>query len=128
MKNKMLILVVILSVFMLVGCNKSSAKSQNKIVNENGIVSLKIFNIKAESKDIKNKPETTKILELINSIKIVESDVIGKIGMGYSVNIIYSNDKIENLTFLESSMLHNEKWYEIDKNIVDELRNIYDKN
>jgi 5-bromo-4-chloroindolyl phosphate hydrolysis protein len=132
MKYKISILICILLVFAFAGCIKTNLKSNNKadnkIVDESGITFLKIRNIKAQSKEIKDKSEITKILAVINSVKIVKSNVETPYGIGYGVDITYSNNKKETLSFLESTMLRNGTGYEIDKNIVDELRNIYDKN
>lgn len=131
MKNKIFILLITLSIFTLAGCGKLNAKSNNnlneKLVNEGNIKSLRIFNIKAEYKDIKSKSEITKILDLVNSVNAVKSDV-GIIGMGYGIEITYSDNKTETLSFMDTLMLYNGEWYKVDKNIENELRNIYNKN
>lgn len=133
MKNKFIILIFVLSIIILIGCSNpniaSSNKSNNKIISKDNITSLKIHNIKVELKDIKNKSEISRVVDLINSIKIVKSDDsdVEKLGDGYGVQITYSKNKIDNLRFIGFSMLFNGKWYIINKDIGEELRDIYNK-
>lgn len=124
-----------LLIFILVGCTnsnlKSSNKKYNKIVNENGIASLTINNLRGEIKDIKIKSDITKVVILINSVKIIKynSSTETKLGVGYGVLITYSNGKKEALAFTGGKfMTHNNKSYVVDKDISNEIKGIYEKN
>lgn len=133
MKNKFVILIIILSIFTFAGCGvnsnkKSSSNVNNKLVNENDIASLKIHNMKGEFKDIKNKSDINKVVTLVNSITITKSNVGLKDGIGYGIEIIYSDSKKEDVSFCGNFMVHNNKYYEINKNITNKLKEIYDRN
>lgn len=132
MKNKFIMAIVILWIFTLIGCGNSNVKLNNKsdtkIVNENGIISLKMHNIKGELKEIKDKNDISKVITLINGLNILKNDIGLKDGVGYGTEITYSDGKKETFEFSGDFMGHNNKHYEIDKNIDDELKNIFDKN
>ncbi len=113
------------------GCNKQSQRNTD-FVKKNNISSFKIHNIGLEEKEIKNKVDRDKIIDLINSVKIIKSDVEQRAGVGYGVTITYADGKRFSSSFLSSTMVYSiddkTNWCEIDKNIVDKLRNYYDKN
>ncbi|MBC8060373.1 MAG: hypothetical protein H7Y18_06880 [Clostridiaceae bacterium] len=124
---------------LLFGCNnEKQIKNQNKqhnkfgFIDKDDITSLKIHNIKAEEKEIKNKSDKDKIIDLINSVNITKSSVEPLYGVGFGVIITYSNGEKFSASFLESTMLYstgdNGTWCKIDKNILDDLRSYYDKN
>lgn len=123
-------LIVILS-SLYQGCNKQS-QSNTDFVKKNNISSFKIHNIGLEEKEIKNKADRDKIIDLINSVKIIKSDVEQRTGVGYGVIITYEDGKKFSSSFLSSTMVYTiddkATWCEIDKNIVDKLRAYYDKN
>lgn len=133
LKNKIIMLISILTLLTLIGCSNSNvitnSKSNNKIVNENDIVSLKIINITEEKKEIKDKADIAKIIKMINDTKIIKTDAKAPIGGGYGVEITYSNDKTERIGFMSSNssytMVYNNKCYEIDKDISNELHMLF---
>lgn len=131
MKTKFSLLICILSIFILVGCTNSNvklnSKKNNKIVNEDGITSLKIYNMRCEGKDIKIKSDINKIIGLINSEKITKSNAGEKDGISWAIEINYSDNKKERLSFSSNFMVHNDKSYEVDKNIDDKIEDIYGK-
>lgn len=124
---------------LLLGCtNKKQSTNQNKqhnkfgYIDKNDITSLKVHNIMNEEKEIKNKSDRDKIIDLINSVKITKSDVETRLGVGFGVIITYSNGEKFSASFLATTMAYstnaNAIWCDIDRNIVDALRNYYDKN
>ncbi len=127
MKYKLVVLTCILSIFIFAGCGNSNNKSYDKIVNENNITSLRIHNIKGEFKDVKSESDIKKIISIINGVKVIKSNVELKDGVGYGVEITYSDGKKEGLSFSGTFLVHNNKYYEVDKDIVNELKSIYDK-
>lgn len=133
-KRSILIFIFLVSLSALIfGCTNQSPK-QNKtgLINKNNITSFKVHNIKAEEKEIKSKSDRDKIIELINGVNIIKSGVEPRAGMGFGVIITYSTGKKVSASFLATTMIYSsdEKstWYDIDKNIVDDLRNYYDEN
>jgi len=132
MKIKTIVLIGVLSIFALIGCTKSSQQSTNKagnnLVSVEGITSLKMLNPKLEVKDVKNKSDITKILTIINGVNVTKRDIQTRDGMGYGVEITYSDGKKENLNFMGTYMFHNSNPYEVDKDISNELKNYYNKN
>ena len=139
-KRSILIFIMLISLStLLLGCtNKKQNTNQNKqhnkfgYIDKNGITSLKVHNIKTEEKEIKDKSDRDKIIDLINSVKITKSDVEMRYGVGYGVIITYSNGEKFSTGFLATTMAYstntNAIWCDIDRNIVDDLRNYYDKN
>lgn len=140
------LILLICSIFLftlLLGCN-SQKQSQNESrqhsefgsVDKNEITSFKIHNIKAEEKEIKNKSDRDKVIDLVNNVKIIKSGIEPVDGIGYGVKITYSNGEqfIASFTSVnkEGKMIYStgdkEIWCNIDKNIVDDLRSYYDKN
>ena len=124
---------------LLLGCNnKKQSTNQNKqhnkfgYIDKNDITSLKVHNIMSEEKEIKNKSDRDKIIDLINSVKIIKSDVELHAGVGFGVIITYSNGEKFSASFLATTMAYSTNdiaiWCDIDRNIVDDLRNYYDKN
>lgn len=102
-------------------------------ISKDNIISFKLHNIKLEEKEINNKSDRGKIIDLINSVKVIKSNTKNIDGIGFGVTITYSNGQKFTAGFLSSSMNcstnnNKETWYEIDKNIVNDLRNYYDKN
>ena len=128
---------------LLFGCNNQKQSQKQNIqhnkfgfIDKNDISSFKVYNIKVEEKEIKNKSDRDKIIDLINSVKITKSGIQPPIGMGFGVIITYSNGEKFSAGFTTSTMGNtmgnssDEKyiWCVIDKNIEDDLRNYYDKN
>ncbi|MCB2358124.1 hypothetical protein [Clostridium estertheticum] len=109
-------------------------KQHNKFghIDKNNITSFKVRNMKGEEKEIKNQLDRDNLIDLINRLKITKSGVEQRDGIGFGVIIIYSNGEKFSASFLASSMVYliDEKSIccDIDKNIVDDLRNCYDKN
>ena len=85
-----------------------------------------------EEKEIKDKSDRDKIIDLINGVKITKSDVELHAGVGFGVIITYSNGEKFSASFLATTMAYSTNdiaiWCDIDRNIVDDLRNYYDKN
>lgn len=127
MKIKFIVFTLIILIFGLTGCVGIKNESNSIIKNDKNITSLKIHNLKGELKEVKNKSDINQVVKLINSVKIVKSNVEVKDGIGYGVEIIYSDGKKENISFSDTLMLHDGKYYEINKNIVNDLKNIYIK-
>ena len=124
---------------LLLGCtNKKQNTNQNKqhnkfgYIDKNDITSLKMLNIMTEEKEINDKSDRDKIIDLIDSVKITKSDVEIRFGVGFGVIITYSNGEKLSASFLATTMAYstndNAIWCDIDRNIVDDLRNYYDKN
>ena len=139
-KRGILIFILLISLStLLLGCtNKKQSTNQNKkhnkfgYIDKNDISSLKIHNIMNEEKEIKDKSDRDKIIDLIDSVKITKSDVEIRLGVGFGVIITYSNGEKLSASFLATTMAYSTKdnaiWCDIDRNIVDDLRNYYDKN
>lgn len=115
----------------------NQAKKHNEFgnIDKDNITSFKISNYKAIFKEINNKADRNKIIDLLNNIKVLESGVGVPDGMGYAVEITYSNG--ENLTaaFVTSTGGYNMLYTSdgkstscyVDKNMQDELKKYYDK-
>ena len=139
-KRGILIFILLISLStLLLGCtNKKQRTNQNKqynkfgYIDKNDITSLKMLNIMTEEKEINDKSDRDKIIDLIDSVKITKSDVEIRFGVGFGVIITYSNGEKLSASFLATTMAYstndNAIWYDIDRNIVDDLRNYYDKN
>lgn len=127
------IFLIILSI-LYIGCSDQS-HSPNKVdfVDKHNISSFKMHNIRGEVKEIKNKSDRDKIIDLINNVKVTKSGVEPREGVGVGVIITYKNGKKFSASFLASTMTYSTDdskftWCDVDKNIVDELRNYYDLN
>ncbi|MCB2308132.1 hypothetical protein LGL08_08100 [Clostridium estertheticum] len=137
-KHKKCILVLIclisLSILMVVYNNQNPNKQHSNFghIDKNNITSFKVRNMKGEEKEIKTQSDRDNLIDLINSLKITKSGVELRDGIGFGVIIIYSNGEKFSASFLASSMVYliDDKSIccDIDKNIVDDLRNCYDKN
>ena len=136
-KIGILIFICLIFLFTLIlGCNnqkQSQKKNQPGFIDKNNIVSFKVHNIITEEKEIKNQSDRDKIIDLINSVKITSSGVEQRDGVGFGVIITYSNGDKFSASYLATTMVYstNENkaiWCDIDKNIVDDLRNYYDRN
>lgn len=132
MKHKFNLLIMLTTVLLLISLTSCVTASSTvsteqplNLVNSNKVISLRIHNIKGEYKDVKSKSDITRIVSLINSIGMVKYESELKAGVGYGVEIKYVNGKTENFSFLSSSMIHNGEPYVIDKNLVDDFRDIY---
>ncbi len=127
--NLLIIFTILLLLISLTSCvnTKSTASDEqnHELINNNKISCLRIYNIKGEYKNVKNKSEITRIVSLINSIAMVKYQSELKTGIGYGVEIKYSSGKTENFSFLSSSMIHNGQSYVIDKNLVNAFKDIY---
>ncbi|MBU3173535.1 hypothetical protein [Clostridium estertheticum] len=133
-----LICLISLSILMVVYNNQKQNQNPNKQHNKFGhidkknITSFKVRNMKGEEKEIKNQSDRDNLIDLINSLKVTKSGVELRDGIGFGVIIIYSNGEKFSASFLASSMVYliDDKSIccDIDKNIVDNLRNCYDKN
>ncbi|MBX4264938.1 hypothetical protein [Clostridium estertheticum] len=114
--------------------NKNPNKQHNKFghIDKNNITSFKVRNMKGEEKEIKNQSDRDNLIDLINGLKITKSGVELRDGIGFGVIIIYSNGEKFSASFMASSMVYSiddkSICCDIDKNIVDDLRNCYDKN
>jgi len=124
---------IILSTLLL-GCNNRS-QHQNKIgfIDKNNISQFRIHNIELKEVEIKNKSDRDKIVDLINSVKIANSGVEPRDGIGFGVIITYSNGDKLLASYLSSTMAYaiddnKTIWCDIDKDIVNDLRNYYDRN
>ncbi|MBZ9637660.1 hypothetical protein [Clostridium sp. FP1] len=120
----------------LLGCNIQK-QSQNQIkfgsFEKNNISSFKLHNVGSEQKEIKNKSDRNKIIDLINSVSITKSGVEPRAGSRCSVTITYSNGQKFSISFLASTIYYSigdkeGTFYDIDKNIVEDLSNYYDRN
>jgi hypothetical protein len=134
-RNGFILICLISLSTLLLGCNNQKQNKQyNKFVfvNKNDITSFKVHNIRAEEKEIKNKSDRDNIIDLINSVKITKSGVEPRDGVGFGVIITYSNGEKFSASFLAATMTYstdnNGIWCDIDKNVLDDLRNYYDKN
>lgn len=132
-KNVLLFILIFTLSTIYYGCNsQSQTQSKTDFIDKNNISSFKIHNIRAEEKEIKDKSDRDKIIDLTNSVKITKSNVEPRDGVGYGVIITYANGEKLSASYLSSIMIYTidgkSTWYDIDKNIVDELRNYYDKN
>ena len=136
-KRKILMLICLLALSMLMfGCNngnQNQIKQQNKFgaIDKNNITSFIIRNRTMEEKEIKNKTDRNKIIDLINSVHITKSGIDELAGDGFGVIITYSNGEKFTAGFLADSVAYSfgEKtiWCNIDKNIIDNLSNYYYK-
>lgn len=100
--------------------------ANNNIIDINGIVSFKMFNCVNQVKDVKKKEDRTKIVNLINSVKISKKIYDGVLdGVGYGVMITYDDGREEVISFGISKMNLHRVEYEIDKNIYDDIGDIY---
>lgn len=126
MRSKLALLICILLTFTFLGCSKS--KAPEKPSDKNEITSLKVRNIRAESKEIKDETEFKRILALVDSVKILTSDVEVPDGIGYGVDVAYADGKKASLSFSGSTMIRNGTCYKIDKDISSELRDVYERN
>lgn len=141
-KSVFLLICLIYLSTLLSGCNnQKQSQNQNKqhnifgFIDKIDIISYKLYNMKAEAKEIKNKSDRDNIIDLINGVNITKSDVEEVVGMGFGVIITYSNGEKFSAGFMPSTMGNtmvnssNEKyiWCVIDKNILNDLRNYYDK-
>lgn len=98
----------------------------NNIIDTNGIVSIILFNNLSQGKNVKKKADMTKILDLINSVKITKKIYDGTFdGVGYGLIITYDNGREEGISVGNSNMNLHGVEYEIDKNIRDDLVSIY---
>ncbi|MBW9153236.1 hypothetical protein [Clostridium estertheticum] len=130
------ICLIFISILMVVynNQNQNQNKQHNKFghIDKNNITSFKVRNMKGEEKEIKNQSDRDNLIDLINSLKVTKSGVELRDGIGFGVIIIYSNGEKFSASFLASSMVYliDDKSIccDIDKNIVDDLRNCYDKN
>ena len=133
----LLICLISLVTFMF-GCNnQKESQNENKqhtkfgFLDKNDIASFKMHNIKAEEKEIKNKADRDKIIDLINSVHITKSGVEPVDGVGYGVIITYSNGQKFSASFTGPTMAYstddNGTWCEVDKNILEDLSSYYDK-
>lgn len=127
---------------LLAGCNNQEQKQNqnikhNKIgfIDKNDITSFKILNVRLEKKDVVNKADRDKIIDLINSVKIIKIRVEPGVGIGYGVEITYSNGEKFQAMYLpvdmSDTMLYSTDdtkaiCCEIDRNIMDDLRTYYE--
>ncbi|WP_160673846.1 hypothetical protein [Clostridium sp. C8-1-8] len=134
-KNILIFMLMVILITVCYGCDvKSKEQTQRKadFIEKSNISSFKIHNIQSEEKEIKDKSGRDNIIDLINSVKIKKSNVEPQDGVGYGIMITYSNGKKFSASYLSSNMIYTidnkSTWCHIDKNIVDELKNYYDKN
>lgn len=123
--------VLFISIPLLILRSNIQNKHDNSLhIDKNNIVSFKISNIIYE-KEIKNKLDRDNLIDLINSIHITKTGVDQGAGCCSSIIIKYSNGKVFSAGFLSSSMTYSfgvkYTCCDIDKDIVDDLRNYYDK-
>lgn len=134
-KNILLFILIVTLSTVYYGCaskSKNQTQSKSVFIDKNNISSFKMHNIRGEEKEIKDNSDRNKIIDLINSVKITKSNVELHDGIGYGVIITYANGKEFSASYLSSTMVYTidgkSTWCDIDKNIVDELRNYYNKN
>lgn len=127
MKNIIIIFLCLILTFTLSGCTNINNTS-NIIKDEKSITSMKIHDMKAQFKEINSKTDIDQALDLVKSVKIIKSDVKPIDGVGYGVEITYSDGEKENINFSGTYMFYGGKYYEVNKNIVNDLKSIYDKN
>ena len=122
-----LIIVFLISI-LSIGCTKQIEPGS---IDTKNIKSFKIHNMMNEEKEIVNKSDRETIINLINSVKITNSNIEQRDGVGYGVKIVYSNGQIFSASFLDSTIAYtnNRKtnWCEIDKNILSDLKKYYNK-
>lgn len=140
-RRSILFLICLVSLFtLLLGCNnQEQSQHQNKqhnkfgFIDKNDIISFKVNNIKLEQKEIKNKSDRDKIIDLLNSVHITTSDIESVTGIGYGVIITYSNGQKFSANFGGDTMVYstannNGTTCKVDKDISDDLKNFYDNN
>ncbi|MBW9159011.1 hypothetical protein [Clostridium tagluense] len=117
------------------GNNQKQSPNQIKFgsFDKNNISSFKLHNVGSDQKEIKNKSDRNKIIDLINSVSITKSGVEPRDGSRCGVTITYSNGQKFSVSFLASTIYYSigdkeGTFYDIDKNIVEDLSNYYDKN
>lgn len=138
-KSIMLMMSLIVLSSLCFGCNVQSngqkrrhVQSNNDFVDKDNIESFKIHNMKAERVEVKDKVERDKIIDLINSVKIQKTGVEPRDGVGFGVEIIYSNGEKFTASYLADTMVYsanNSKaaWCDIDKSVFNDLMIFYDK-
>jgi len=135
-RKNIVLFISLLSIFALSVLSYSIFKQHNKLgsVSKNHITSFKVHNIRLEEKEIKNKSDRNKIIDLINSINITKSPKEIPDGCGYGITITYLNGEKLNVnfpgdTFMSYSTGDNPEGCEVYANTVeDTLKNYYDKN
>ena len=140
-RGSILILICLITLStLLFGCTdqgkvqKGKQSHNNKIgsIDKDEIVSFKINNIIGLYKEIKSKSDRDKLIDLLNSVKIIKSGVEPVDGCGYSITITYSNGEKFSAHFpgtviSYSTSENNATWCEIDKNFDDILRTTYEE-
>ena len=133
-KRKIIIVCLItVSFFVIISLNQKPKKVKPGEIDSKNITSFKLHNIEMRDKDISNESDRKDIINLINSVKITETGVEERAGIGYGVKIKYSNGAEFTASFLSETIAYlgdNDKaiWCKIDKDILDGLRHYYDKN
>lgn len=134
--TKTTIIIIIIAILLIsIFCIIKNYKDKIKIgsISTKNIVSFEITDIAGRHKNISDNTEREKIINLINSVKIIKKNVPYPTGDGYGVEITYSNGEKFYANFLESNVSYRNNdspgtACSIDKNIVDDLRQYYDKN
>lgn len=127
MKSKGIICVCIILMFTLIGCVSTKNRSVSATENEKSIVSLRIHDVKLEFKEVTNKSNIDQIMNLINSVKVI-SDTEPRVGIGCGVEIIYSDNKKEYIMFPGGNIMdRNGSFYEVDKDLLNDLKDTYNK-
>ena len=114
--------------------HQAQSHNHNKFgsIDKDHITSFKIMNIMGQEKEIKNKSDRDRLIDLINSVKVTKSDVELRYGIGFGVILKYSNGEKFSANFLATTMVYSTNdnkatWCEVDKNLVDILRATYDE-
>lgn len=125
--------ILIIAVFFIIKNiqNRNSIKIGS--ISTKNIASFKISDVACHQKDVSNKAEREKIINLINSIGITRYNAPVCDGVGYGVEITYSNGKKFSASFLSGTVAYSNNdgrvtCCNIDKDIVDDLRECYDEN
>lgn len=126
--------------FILVGISFSiysqNKKPNNQVANirTSHITSIEVSNGLGINKVVSKEKYKKKLIKLINSVSVLESNIEPLIGIGYGVHIKYDDGTIQHINFLSGSMMicmessdkkEEFKWYKIDKNLLHELEKVY---
>lgn len=132
---RILILASLIIVLILIGSYYDNSKHHTKIghIDKYDITSFKIRNIDGMEKEIKNKSDRDRLIDIINSIKVTKNDVELGAGDSFNITIKYSDGENFSANYLSNCMSYstdnnkNVTSCNIDKDIVGELRTTYNK-
>lgn len=135
--HKIIRITIIIICFVLVIAIPFIIQNHNSIkigsVSSKNIKSFVICDIADGPKDVSNKEDREKIINLINSVKITKYNVTPRTGCAFSVEITYSDNRKFEANFLSSTVSYSTNnsratWCNIDRDIIDDLQKYYDEN